>query len=75
VGEEINNTTLLGDASLTFMTEDSRTTEEGTIDAVQMFVDQGLPAIIGLASSAQLKKAYPIAHERDFHRRCRTSNR
>jgi branched-chain amino acid transport system substrate-binding protein len=61
--EEINNTTLLGDASLTFMTEDSRTTEEGTIDAVQMFVDQGLPAIIGLASSAQLKKAYPIAHE------------
>ena len=61
--EEINNTTLLGDASLTFMTEDSRTTEEGAIDAVQTLVDQGLPAITGLASSAQLEKAYPIAHE------------
>ena len=61
--EEINNRMLLGDASLTFITEDSQTTEEGAMNAVQTLVDQGLPAIIGLASSAQLEKVYPIAHE------------
>ena len=62
--EEINNNiTLLGDAGLTFITKDSHTTLEGTIDAVQTLVDQGLPAIIGLESSAQLEQAYPIAHE------------
>ena len=61
--EEINNTMLLGDASLTFITEDSHTTVEGSMNAVQTLVDQGLPAIIGLASSAQLREAYPIAHE------------
>ncbi len=61
--EEIN--TQLSDASLTFITEDSQTTIDGAMGAVQKLVDQGLPAIIGFASSAQLEKAYPIAHESD----------
>ena len=60
--EEINNKQH-GDVNLTFITEDSQTTIEGTMDAVQALVNQGVPAIIGLASSAQLEKAYPIAHE------------
>ena len=60
--EEINMTLPPG-MHLTFKTEDSHTTVEGTMNAVQTLVDQGLPAIIGLASSAQLREAYPIAHE------------
>ena len=60
--EEINNKQL-GDANLTFITVDSRSTIEGTTDAVQKLVDLALPAIIGLESSTQLEKAYPIAHE------------
>lgn len=59
--EEIN--TQLSDATLTFITEDSQTTVEGAMGATQKLVDQGVPAIIGFASSGQLEKAYPIAHE------------
>ena len=60
--EEINSTQL-SDATLTFITEDSQTTTEGTVEAVQTLVDQGLSAIIGFASSGRLREAYPIAHE------------
>ena len=60
--EEINMTLPPG-MHLTFKTEDSQTTVEGSMAAVQTLVDQGLPAIIGFASSAQLREAYPIAHE------------
>ncbi len=60
--EEINMTLPPG-MHLTFKTEDSQTTVEGSMAAVQTLVDQGLPAIIGFASSAQLQEVYPIAHE------------
>ena len=60
--EEINMT-LPPSMHLTFKTEDSQTTVEGSMAAVQTLVDQGVPAIIGFASSAQLREAYPIAHE------------
>ena len=60
--EEINMT-LPPSMHLTFKTEDSQTTVEGSMNAVQTLVDQGLPAIIGFASSAQLQEVYPIAHE------------
>ena len=59
--EEIN--TRLSDATLTFITKDTHTTLDGTTDAVQTLVDQGLPAIIGFASSGRLEEVYPIAHE------------
>jgi len=58
--EEIN---MLSGANLTFITEDSQTTVEGSMAAVQKLVDQGVPAIIGFASSGQLEAAYPIADE------------
>ena len=60
--EEINMT-LPPSMHLTFKTEDSQTTVEGSMNAVQTLVDQGLPALIGFASSAQLSEAYPIAHK------------
>ena len=60
--EEINMT-LPPSMHLTFKTEDSQTTVEGSMAAVQTLVDQGVPAIIGFASSAQLQEVYPIAHE------------
>ena len=60
--EEINMT-LPPSMHLTFKTEDSQSTVEGSMGAVQTLVDQGLPAIIGFASSTQLEEAYPIAHE------------
>ena len=60
--EEINMTLPPG-MHLTFKTEDSQTTVEGSMAAVQTLVDQGISAIIGFASSAQLQEVYPIAHE------------
>ena len=60
--EEINMT-LPPSMHLTFKTEDSQTTIDGSMAAVQTLVDQGVPAIIGFASSAELRESYPIAHE------------
>ena len=59
--EEINMT-LPPSMHLTFKTEDSQTTVEGSMAAVQTLVDQGVPAIVGFASSGELEEAYPIAH-------------
>ena len=56
--EEINN---LGDVNLTFITVDDQSTPDGAKAAVQHLVDQGVPAIVGLAISTHLKEAAPIA--------------
>ena len=61
--EEINMT-LPPSMQLTFKTEDSQTTVEGSMNAVRTLVDQGVPALIGFASSSQLEEVYPIAHEK-----------
>ena len=53
----------LSDANLTFTTVDAQSTVEGGIAAVQQLVDQGVPAIIGIAVSTHLKEAFPIAQE------------
>ena len=58
--EEINS---LGDVNLRFITVDDRSTPEGAKEAVQHLVDQGVPAIVGLAISTHLKEAAPIAQE------------
>ncbi len=58
--EEINN---LGDINLTFITVDDQSTPDGAKAAVRHLVDQGVPAIVGLAISTHLKEAAPIAQE------------
>ena len=58
--EEINS---LGGVNLTFITVDDRSSAEGAKEAVQSLVDQGVPAIVGLAISTHLKEAAPIAQE------------
>ncbi len=58
--EEIN---MLTDANITFVTADDQSSEEGAIAAVQQLVDQGIPAIVGIAISDYLEDAFPIAQE------------
>ena len=58
--EEIN---MLSDASLMFVPADDQSSEEGAIAAVQQLVDQGVPAIVGIAISDYLEDAFPIAQE------------
>ena len=58
--EEINT---LGDLNLTFITVDDMSSPDGAKAAVQHLVDQGVPAIVGLAISTHLKEVAPIAQE------------
>lgn len=48
---------------LTFVSADDQSSEEGAIAAVQQLVDQGVPAIVGIAISDYLEDAFPIAQE------------
>lgn len=57
---EIN---MLSDANITFVAVDTQSTVEGAVAAVQQLVDQGVPAIVGVGISTQLKEAFPIAQE------------
>ena len=58
--EEINS---LGGVNLTFITVDDQSSVEGAKEAVQQLVNEGVPAIVGLAISTHLKEAAPIAQE------------
>ena len=58
--EEIN---MLSPANITFVPADDQSSEAGAIAAVQQLVDQGLPAIVGIAISDYLEDAFPIAQE------------
>ena len=58
--DEIN---MLTDANITFVPVDTQSTVEGAVTAVQGLVDQGVPAIVGVGISTQLKEAFPIANE------------
>ena len=53
----------LSDTDLTFITVDDQSSEAGAIAAVQQLVDQGVPAILGIAVSDYLEDAFPIAQE------------
>ena len=56
--EEINMNT---GANFTFITADDQSTVEGAKAAVQQLVDEGVPAMVGLAISSMLKPSFPIA--------------
>ena len=58
--EEIN---ALGHGTLTFVPADDQSSEAGAIAAVQQLVDQGVPAIVGIAISDYLEDAFPVAQE------------
>ena len=58
--EEIN---MHSHANFTFITVDDQSTIEGARAGVQQLVDQGVPAIVGLAISSMLKPSFPIAQE------------
>ena len=61
--EEIN---ALGiSPSLMFVPADDQSSEAGAIAAVQQLVDQGVPAIVGIAISDYLEDAFPIAQENE----------
>ena len=62
--EEINNSGQLGDAKITFITEDDRGTVEDAVDANNKLIRQyGVPVILGPANSSQVREAFPIAQE------------
>ena len=46
-----------------FVPADDQSSEEGAIAAVQQLVDQGVPAIVGIAISDYLEDAFPIAQD------------
>ena len=58
--EEIN---MMSAVPLIFVPVDDQSSEGGAIAAVQQLVDQGVPAIVGIAISDYLEDAFPIAQE------------
>ena len=51
--------------SLMFVPADDQSSEASAIAAVQQLVDQGVPAIVGIAISDYLEDAFPIAQENE----------
>ena len=63
--EEINNSGQLGDAKITFITEDDRGTVEDAVEAYNKQIHQGdVSVILGPANSSQVREAFPIAQQR-----------
>ena len=58
--EEIN---MHSPIPLMFVHADDQSSEDGAIAAVQQLVDQGVPAIVGIAISDYLEDAFPIAQD------------
>ena len=62
--EEINNSGQLGDAKITFITEDDRGTVEDAVEAYNKQIHQGdVFVILGPANSSQVREAFPIAQQ------------
>ena len=60
--QEINHSGMLGDAKITFITEDDQS--ESSVEALNKLIHQdGVSAITGLAISAQAIHSFPIAQE------------
>ena len=60
--EEINNSGMLGDAKIVFITEDDQGAVEKAVEAYNKLIDQdGVPVILGPANSSQVREAFPIA--------------
>jgi branched-chain amino acid transport system substrate-binding protein len=61
--EEINDS-LLGDAKITFITEDDQGTVEGAVEAFDKLIHQaGIPVILGPGLSSQAKEVFPTAQQ------------
>ena len=61
--EEINNSQL-GDVRIKLITEDDRSTVEGAVEAANKLIHQdGVPIILGPATSSATKEVFPIAQE------------
>ena len=61
--EEINNSQL-GNTKLKFITEDDRSTVEGAVEAFNKLIYQdGVPVILGPATSSATEAAFPIAQQ------------
>ncbi|MDE0185437.1 MAG: ABC transporter substrate-binding protein [Candidatus Poribacteria bacterium] len=61
--EEVNNSKL-GDRSIKLIIEDDQSTVEGAVEAYNKLIEQdGVPVILGPATSSQAKAAFPIAQE------------
>ena len=62
--EGINNSEMLGDAKITFITEDDQGTVEDAVEAYNKLIDQdSVPVILGPANSSQVREAFPIAQQ------------
>ena len=62
--EAINNSGQLGDAKITFITEDDRGTVEDAVEAYNKLIHQdGVSVILGPANSSQVREAFPIAQQ------------
>lgn len=62
--EEINNSGQLGDAKVTFITEDDQGSVEDAVEAYNKLIHQdGVPLILGPANSSQVREAFPIAQQ------------
>ena len=62
--EAINNSGQLGDAKITFITEDDRGTVEDAVEAYHKLIHQdGVSVILGPANSSQVREAFPIAQQ------------
>ena len=57
---EINNSQL---ANINFITEDDMSTVDGAVNAFHNLVEQGVPAIVGLAYTYQVDEVFPLAEE------------
>ena len=61
--EEVNNSKL-GDRSIKLIIEDDQSTVEGAVEAFNKLIQQdGVPVILGPATSSQSKVVFPIAQE------------
>ncbi len=62
--EEINNSGHLGDAKITFITEDDQGAVKNAVDAYNKLIHQdGVPVILGPANSSQVREVFPIAQQ------------
>ena len=62
--EEINNSEMLGDAKITFITEDDQGAVKNAVDAYNKLIHQdGVSVILGPANSSQVREVFPIAQQ------------
>lgn len=64
LAQETINDSLLGDAKITFITEDDQGTVEGAVEAFDKLIHQaGVPVILGPGLSSQAKEVFPTAQQ------------